>query len=372
MDLLKPERVEQPGMMKSELSDAPRKFASLIFRGILRRHRDNSPPDSPLRDHIFVTFMANPLAVRISRKAARAFRAMFSRKEGTETQGMPKPSSPKTEPGGIETAKADTELFKKHKTEKNRFGMEFVWIPPGEFLMGSPEDEPGRWEGEKQHRVRLTKGFYMQTTPVTQVQYEAVTGKNPSYFKHAGPDCPVENVSWENAKAFAKKLSETTGHDYRLPTEAQWEYACRAGTTTALYSGPIEILGEHNAPALDPIAWYGGNSGVDYEGAYDSSDWNEKQYEHKKAGVHPVGQKQPNPWGMYDMIGNVWEWCEDWFGDYLSENAVDPLGPFYGSGRVVRGGSWIDLAGDCRSAIRLRRGPGYRLRIISFRLVRLP
>ena len=252
----------------------------------------------------------------------------------------------------------------------NDLGMTFVYIPPDTFMMGSPEDEPGRYSNEKQHKVTLTKGFYLQTTEVTQGQWKAVMGGNPSYFKNCGDDCPVEKVSWKDVQAFIEKLNQREGKTYRLPTEAEWEYAARAGTETALYTGPIEILGQNNAPALDLIAWYGGNSGVDYEDGYDSSGWGEKQYPHQRAGTHPVKQKKPNAWELYDMIGNVLEWCADWYGDYPDGPVTDPVGPSSGSFRVIRGGSWTDVARRCRSAYRHDWRPDGRGGYLGFRLAR--
>lgn len=159
---------------------------------------------------------------------------------------------------------------------------------------------------------------------------------------------------------------------FRLPSEAEWEYACRAGTTGALYTGPLTILGECNGPELDPIVWYGGNSGVDYEGGWDSSDWPKKQYDHRRAGTHPVRQKQPNPWGLYDMLGNVWEWCEDgWHGSYEGAPADGAAWAAEGSFRVLRGGCWAAHARSCRCACRYdwRRGDrgflGFRLVLAS-------
>jgi len=251
-----------------------------------------------------------------------------------------------------------------------KWNMEFVLIKAGTFLMGSP-NEPGRYSDENRHQVTITKDFYMQTTEVTQGQWEAVMGSNPSYFKNCGKNCPVESISWEDVKQFIKKLNlQDRSGTYRLPTEAEWEYAARAGTKTALYTGDIEIKGYRNAPALDPIAWYGGNSCVKYNGAYDCSSWPSKQYQCSKCGTHPVGQKRPNSWGLYDMIGNVCEWCEDSYTKTLIDG-VDPLIDNDSGLRVFRGGSWSYVAGLCRSAERGGFRPGNRGFSLGFRLVLL-
>jgi len=241
------------------------------------------------------------------------------------------------------------------------------WIPPGRFLMGSPVDEPGRldWE-ESPNEVTIGEGFWLFATPATQALYEAVTGDNPSRFK--SHDRPVEQVSWHDAQAFLQRLNERVpGLDLMLPSEAQWEYACRAGTTTATYAGPIDIIGKRNAPILDDIAWYSGNSGVDFdlEEGFDSSDWSEKQYEHGTAGTRPVATKKPNPWGLYDMLGNVFEWTGTaWTagseggskeGVTFSDGAAFvPDNVDESAHRVFRGGSWLDEARRCRAAARDR------------------
>jgi formylglycine-generating enzyme required for sulfatase activity len=259
-----------------------------------------------------------------------------------------------------------------------RAKLDLVWCPPGTFTMGSPKSEQDamvaarlkrEWiDVEKQHLVTLTRGFWLGKYEVTQRQWLAVMGKNPSHFQHAGLDAPVETVSWSDCQEFLRKLNAPSGYEYRLPTESEWEYACRAGTETALYTGDIRILGGRNAPALDPIAWYGGNSGVTYEGGYDSSDWKEKQENHRRAGTQPVGNKKANAWGLHDMIGNVYEWCQDWYGDYPAGAAIDPTGDRTGLSRVLRGGSWDFRARYCRSALRRRATPSGRYINLGFRV----
>ncbi|GBL13959.1 hercynine oxygenase [Microcystis aeruginosa NIES-1211] len=207
----------------------------------------------------------------------------------------------------------------------NGVTLEMVSLPAGQFLMGSPDSDPDARNFEKpQHQVKVNS-FAIGKYPVTQAQYQAVMGKNPSWFQN-NPQNPVEKVSWNDAQAFCQKLSQITGKTYRLPTEAEWEYACRAGTTTRFYFGD-------DASQLGDYAWYGGNS---------------------QNTTHPVGQKKPNAWGLYDMSGNVWEWCEDnWHDSY--ENA-----PTDGSAwltndndyQIVRGGSWLLIPYFCRSANR--------------------
>ena len=210
----------------------------------------------------------------------------------------------------------------------------FRYCVPGRFLMGSPESEVGRLNDEgPTHEVELTQGFWMAEVPVTQRLWEAVAGSNPSKFK--GADRPVEKVSWSDCDEWIRKANSMTGGlNLRLPTEAEWEYAARAGTTGPRY-------GE-----LDAIGWYDGNSGNQ---------------------THPVSQKAANAWGLHDMIGNVWEWCSDWYGDYPTGNATDPRGPSSGSFRVRRGGSWVNVARVARSAFRFRNAPGNRSNNLGFR-----
>jgi len=226
-----------------------------------------------------------------------------------------------------------------------------VYIPPCTFLMGSPSSEKDRDGDETQHKVTLTKGFYLGETEVIQGQWRAVMGHNPARFQDCGDDCPVEQVSWEDCQEFIKRLNQKEGTDkYRLPTEAEWEYACRAGSTSAFANGDITETGCGREPNLHKMGWYCGNA------------------DNK---THPVAKKDPNNWGLYDMHGNVWEWCQDWSGDYHSGHVTDPEGLSMRSRRVHRGGSWYLRAGACRSANRHSNSPGFRCRRLGFRLARI-
>ena len=230
--------------------------------------------------------------------------------------------------------------------EFNGVPARFAWIPPGSFVMGSPEGEPGRYDDESpQHLVRFAGGFWMQTTPVTQAQWQAVMGNNPSYFKGVGSDAPVERVSWNDVQEFIQKLNSTTKEtQFRLPTEAEWEYACRAGTTTKYYFGDDQDL-------LQKYAWHDTNS---------------------KGTTHPVGQLIPNTWGLYDMHGNVWEWCQDHWSDTYEEvnaNGVVRSALNDTETRVIRGGSWYANARNCRAANRRWFTPSNRNGDLGFRLM---
>lgn len=249
----------------------------------------------------------------------------------------------------------------------NSIGMKFSLIPAGSFVMGSPDGssptwwsaEPWRDSDETQHVVTLTKPFYMQTTEVTQGQWQQMMGSNPSHFTACGSNCPVEQVSWNDAQNFINALNAREGRTncntvpntcYSLPTESQWEYAARSGTVTAFYNGGYTNP-DCSDPTLNAIGWYCGNAG---------------------STTHPVAQKVPNNWGLYDMSGNVYEWCEDWKDTYPAGPVSDPAGPGTGSFRVVRGGSWASHASYARQAERFGITPVTPRNYLGFRLILPP
>ena len=212
--------------------------------------------------------------------------------------------------------------------------MEMIWCAPGKFTMGSPPSEKGRFEDETRHEVSITKGFWIGKYEVTQRQWESVMRSNPSRFR--GPDNPVENISWHDCDMFVRKANAVLGGLARLPTEAEWEYACRAGSDKP-------VAGSGNLPDM---AWYDLNS---------------------NSHTHEVGRNKPNAWGLHDMHGNVLEWCADWF-SVPNGDAVDPKGPPSGSFKMLRGGCWFFYERDCRSAYRLKREPSLRNCIFGFRI----
>jgi formylglycine-generating enzyme required for sulfatase activity len=217
--------------------------------------------------------------------------------------------------------------------------IKLIQIPAGKFLMGSPKGEKDRSDNEVQRQVTIAKPFFMGIYLVTQDQYQAVAGNNPSSMKGAGK--PVETVSWDDAVAFCKKASAKTGRQFRLPTEAEWEYACRAGTKTAYFCGDDD-------KQLEDYSWYSTKGPA------------------KGSGTHPVGQKKPNPWGLYDMVGHLGQWCDDAFTGPFPKGAK---GPEPKNLRVHRGGFW-DLGSEaCRSAKRFWLGGGARNFYVGFRVV---
>jgi formylglycine-generating enzyme required for sulfatase activity len=235
------------------------------------------------------------------------------------------------------------------------------WIPPGRFLMGSSTDEAGCWSDEgPQHWITLSNGYWLADAPCTQAEWRAVMETEPSHFK--GSELPVEQVSWEECQEFCTRLrSRHPRFEARLPTEAEWEYACRAGTTSAYNDGSACTEPRGKDPALEKLGWFDKNNKTRTH----PLGWSDKN---SKTRTHPVREKEANRWGLYDMHGNVWEWCEDWYGGYTADDQVDPTGPASGSARVSRGGSWSTQAGYCRSSYRLRGYPHDRFYSLGFRL----
>jgi formylglycine-generating enzyme required for sulfatase activity len=304
------------------------------------------------------------ITVPLAKLSAEDQQFLTQRKEGDSSeaenpfngrQSLPfAPAPPESPPGKPELVDTIKKLMTREQVALggpivNTIDMVLVPIPPGEFLMGSPESEADRLGDETQHLVRITKPFYLSVHEVTQQQYEKVMGKNPS--SHKGDTKPVEMVNWDEAVAFCGKLSDEEGVEYRLPTEAEWEYACRAGTTTAWCFGD-------DASGIGEYAWYKDNS---------------------KDITHSVGGLKPNAWGLYDMHGNVWEWCQDWYGDYEKSLKVvsDPTGAAPGDrrsimyDRVFRGGAFDTQPMYVRIAYRnMIAQPGGRILDLGFRLAR--
>ena len=258
----------------------------------------------------------------------------------SETRGVTTRSSSLAK-RGLNLIQSESQMSQKLKRPQvvfNRLGMAFRLIPAGEFIMGGPQSAlTGHGPC---HRVHISQSFYLGSHLVTQGQWEAVMGRNPSHFK-GGPEHPVERVSWDDVQQFLQRLNEreATG-TYRLPSEAEWEYACRAGSTTAYY------LGE-DVDQLDAYGWYGG----------------------KMESTQPVGQKLPNAWGLHDLLGNVWEWCHDGRRTYTVAAVVDPMGPTEaGAERAIRGGSWNSPAHGVRE--RCAFAPDARYGHIGFRCLR--
>jgi formylglycine-generating enzyme required for sulfatase activity len=287
--------------------------------------------------------------------------------------------------------------------------LKMIWIPPGEFMMGSPQSDPQASPDERpQTHVTLTKGFWLGETMVTIGQWKDLTGRNVraqlvevikddtlydlggkkqtirdfmrfdraadpgQYLSREDSDLPMYFVSWDKAMELCAQLNARersagrlpVGYQYTLPTEAQFEYACRAGTTDATYIGPLVVQGR-TSPTIDRIAWYAGNSTNDYTGKGFNVGG-------KTGGPHPVGKKQPNPWGLYDMTGNIWQWCRDYYGPLPGGNVLDPQGPASGNDRVNRGGSFGSGPASERSAARAKNPQAEASAYRGFRLALTP
>ena len=263
-------------------------------------------------------------------------------------QALPKGWSVETKTVKAATPTGDQEKQIAYYT--NTIGMKLVNIPAGEFMMGSPDTEESHEGNEApQHKVRITRAFFMGAYEVTQAEYEKVVGDNPAHYPNAGN--PVEEVPWAEAAQFCKRLSAREGVEYHLPTEAQWEYACRAGTTTPFYTGDTISTDQAN-----------------YNGNFAYGDGKKGRYREKPT---PVGSFAPNPFGLYDMHGNLWEWCQDWYGkSYYSQSPIeDPQGPSSGLVRVLRGGCWLYAVRQMRSANRHWYVPTHWSSNIGFRVV---
>ena len=236
---------------------------------------------------------------------------------------------------------------------------EMVFVQGGTFTMGCTDEQGSNCQDEVKpvHQVTVSD-YYIGKYEVTQGLWEKVMGNNPSYFKNCGDDCPVENVRWNDCQEFISKLNQLTGKRYRLPTEAEWEYAARGGREVARNVQLQTIYAGSNN--LGEVAWYDENSDVNYLGGYEENG--------RKLGTQPVGTKKPNALGIYDMSGNVREWCNDWYGDYISGGVTNPKGAATGSSRVIRGGSWFDAGNSDRVSGRLHKNPSYRNINIGLRL----
>lgn len=292
-----------------------------------------------IRRRIVVSLIALALLLPIVYSTAalgqgRARRKTPAKKPSATSQKSTKPSQ-NTTPTETKQSSIVPDTTKPGTVMSNQVGMEFIYVPVGSFVMGS---DKGGTDERPAHKVTLRRGFYIGRYEITQAQWQSVMGTNPSNFK--GQDLPVEQVSWTDAQMFIKKLNERNeAFIYRLPTEAEWEYACHGGMTG-------DSMGQ-----LDALAWY---------------------YNNSAGTTHPVGEKQPNAWGLYDTLGNVWEWCEDVYHDSYKGAPTDGSAWLAGGDqryKVLRGGSWIDNAFYCRTNERIRGTPDTRQRNSGLRLV---
>lgn len=299
--------------------------------------------------HILISSLISTLAF-ISLPTAASAQGVITRnkpkqeqKEKPKPKPAAKPQAQKTRPAAASKPRshaASTSSAVNLQAELSKLSNNMVYVQGGTFMMGANLDDTEAYDDEKpRHQMNLS-GFYICRYEVTQALWKAVMGSNPSFFK--GNNLPVETVSWNDCQQFIRKLNSLTGQNYRLPTEAEWEYAARGGNSSRgyKYSGSNYI---------DNVAWYDSNSG---------------------SKTHPVGKKSPNELGLYDMSGNVYEWCSDWKGNYSSGYKSNPEGSYYGPGRVNRGGGWCNVARRCRALYRDYFAPGDSDNDLGLRLAR--
>ena len=369
------QRDQMEGALRSELGSYPEVWCAwsgpgddhavvVSYTGVLRQDLTVDPED-PRFQAFSVGFgqdfnEAETEATRVSQRFSTYYdgsgyevllRERWSGGSGTASEGGQRGLPRSSEAASVEPVPPPQRARAEPQAGETRefAGMEFVWVPPGEFVMGS-DSEHARDREQPLTRVRISRGYWLGRYEVTQAEWQAVMGTNPSEFSGCGR-CPVENVSWEDVQGLMQALNARErglGAQYRLPTEAEWEYAARAGTRGDTYAGNLTDPRGRD-PVLERIAWFGENSG---------------------GRTQAVGQKAPNAWGLHDMLGNVWEWVQDWSGGYPGGSVTDPAGPGSGSGRAFRGGGWFSFAGDCRSSYRYLVSPGYRGGYLGFRLLR--
>jgi len=302
----------------------------------------------------------------------------------------------------LSVAVADPDFSKNHAVQlSDDETLSLIWVEPGSFMMGSPASEPGHNKDEAQHPVTLTSGYWLGRYEVTRAQWKALMGTTEKEVRAKGkegsgdqtpgkvvhPQRPMRYTSWDDAMEFCSKLNmqeKAAGRlpenfEYTLPTEAQWEYACRAGSTTAIHTGEFTLSENWKlAPELDSIAWYFANSAMPEGVRGWSGTWTPKEDGRpievtiEQGGLQDVGGKRANPWGFHDMLGNAWELCFDRYGDYPATAVIDPIGPDSGDTRVKRGGSWAHPAASCRSANRSSAPQDFQIDVTGFRLALAP
>ena len=338
---------------------------ALILSGIFLACSRSQPGDQ---------FVTESKAATRAHHETKAIRNQSSPSIATE---FAPPSASTTQTFDFVTCEDSTKVLWAHNYGRDEYGLwaelevrgtvlRLRCLNPATFWMGSPISESGREQDETLHQVELRSAYWLGATEVTNAQWLAIMEqKAPSRFTDA--ERPVESVSWFQAQNFVEALNrQIPSMHARLPTETEWEFACRAGTMRSTYIGDLQIVGERNAPILDSIAWYGGNSGVvDVPRSYRSSNWHETQKKHARAATHPVREKSPNTWGLYDMLGNVSEWCSNHYYQYNSSSST--TGDQH---RVARGGSWFDGAKAIRAAPRTRFRPGDAQPMIGLRIAR--